>query len=392
MKIVIDARMINASGIGRYLRNLLEELQKLDKDNEYYILHLKSDYDTLVYHSENFRKVLADFRWYTTAEQLRLPGILRKINPDLVHLPHFNVPILYKGKYVVTIHDLIHQHHDSQKATTKDPVIFKIKKIAYNSVFRKAVNGSEKILTPSEFAKEQLIEEWQVDVNKIVVTPEGVDTKILTIVTKMSTSREKEILEKFGIKQPYIFYVGNAHPHKNVEGLVIAFQMIVSRRANVNHIGSGLASNLGNLQLVLVGQDSVFWQRIKQSIISLKEEIQDNIIFAGEVTDEELVVLYKNANAFVMPSFEEGFGIPILEAMALGCPVVSSNAGSLKEVGGEAALYFDPRDLGDMGDKIEKLLTSEKLRKELIEKGKQRVKLFSWKKMAQQTLGVYNTV
>src|SRR3990167_5758127 len=284
MKIAIDARMINASGIGRYLRNLLEELQKLDGANEYYVLHLKSDYDTLVYHTDNFHKILADFMWYTIEEQIRLPRILKQINADLVHLPHFNVPIFYKGKFVVTIHDLIHQHHGNQKATTKDPITFKIKKIAYNSVFKKAVNGSEKILTPSEFAKEQLIEEWQVDVNKIVVTPEGVDTKILTIVTKMSTSREKEILEKFGIKQPYIFYVGNAHPHKNVEGLVIAFQMIVSRRANVNHIGSGLASHVGSLQLVLAGQDSQFWERVQSTVIS--RQLSD-IIYTGYITDEE---------------------------------------------------------------------------------------------------------
>ena len=138
-----------------------------------------------------------------------------------------------------------------------------------------------------------------------------------------------------------------------------------------------------DLKLVLAGHDHYFWQRIKK-------EFQDpDIIYKGYVSDEELVTLYKNAKAFVMPSFEEGFGIPILEAMALSCPVVSSNAGSLPEVGGDACLYFDPTNMSDMTNKINKIINDENLRKDLIKKGLQRYKKFSWKKLAEQTLEVY---
>lgn len=359
MKIAIDARMYHQAGIGRYIRNLLTQLQKLDKDNQYFILHLKEDYDTLVYHN-NFQKVLADFRWYGVDEQIKLPKLLNKLKPDLIHFPHFNVPFFFKGKFVVTIHDLIHQHFSMQRATTHGALIYRVKQVGYKRVFLHAIKNSKKILVPSNFVKDQLVGEWQVDDRKIVVTHEAVDDKLFT------TSLRQSFAGRVG---PYLFYVGNAHPHKNVEGLIQAFLILRKRYKN--------------LSLVLSGHDHYFWQRIKN------EYKHKDIIYTGYVSEEKLVTLYKNALLFVMPSFEEGFGIPILEAMACGCPVVSSNAGALPEVGGDAALYFDPKKIGDMGDKIDRVLQSEKLRKELVEKGKKRVRKFSWKKLAQQTLEGY---
>ena len=138
-----------------------------------------------------------------------------------------------------------------------------------------------------------------------------------------------------------------------------------------------------NLKLVLSGSDHYFWSRIKE------EFTHKDIIYTGFITDKELVALYKSAECFVMPSFEEGFGIPLLEAMACSCPIISSNAGSLPEVGGNAAIYFDPKNIDDVVDKISKVLNDQKLRKTLIEKGQKRYKLFSWQKLTKQTLEVY---
>lgn len=367
--IVIDARMYQESGIGRYLRNLLGQLQKHDSHNEYYVLHRKADYDNLVYHSKSFHKVLADFMWYTIVEQRNLLRILNSIKPDLVHFPHFNVPIFYNGKFVVTIHDLIHQHRSMEKATTHGPLIHKLKQIGYRKVFKKAVNYSKGILTPSNFVKNQLVNEWKIDPDKIVVTYESVDARLRTFVGSLVKIRSENTLKKFKVKLPYIFYVGNAHPHKNVEGLINAFLE--------------LRKNYQYLQLVLSGQDNYFWQKIKKNFSD------EGIIYTGFITEEELAAFYKNAQIFVMPSFEEGFGLPILEAFACGCPVVSSNAASLPEVGGNAAIYFDPHSINDMVNKISKVLNNEKLRKDLVEKGKKRVKQFSWEKLARQTLEVY---
>jgi len=348
--------MYQQSGIGRYIRNLITHLQILDKENEYFILHCKEDFNSLKYQN-NFHKILADFPWYGVKEQIRLPQMLDSVKPNLVHFPHFNVPFFYNGKFVVTIHDLIHQHFSMERATTHGPIIYKIKQAGYKIVLKNALSKSSKILVPSNFVKGQLTENWKISGEKIVVTPEAVDDRLPgTKATK-----------KFDF--PFIFYVGNAHPHKNVEGLIKAYLI--------------LKEKYKTLKLVLAGADHYFWQKIK------KEYSYQDIIYTGKISDEELVAMYRNAAAFVLPSFEEGFGIPILEAMACGCPVVSSNAGSLPEIGRDACLYFDPFDTNNMVEKISEILDDEKLRLRLIEKGLKRHKSFSWKTLAQKTLEVY---
>lgn len=370
MRIIIDGRMIRQSGIGRYTRNLITQLQILDKKNEYFILHLKDDYEKLAYRN-NFHKVLADFYWYGLNEQVRLPKLLKSLQGDLVHFPHFNVPIFYRGKFVVTIHDLIHQHFSMQRATTHGPLIYKLKQVGYNRVFQSALKRSDKILVPSNFIEKQLRNDWKVNKDKIVVTHEAVDDRITGIVKQIREDYIKKVMKKFNIIPPYLFYVGNAHPHKNIESLI--------------NVYLNLKNTYHNLKLVLAGYDHYFWQKIKQQF---KDE---GIIYTRYISDEELVALYKNAACFVVPSFEEGFGIPILEAMCCACPVISSDAGSLPEVGGDACLYFDPGNPDDMRQKISRLLNDAALRKQLIEKGLSRYKHFSFKKLAQQTLEVYES-
>lgn len=369
MKIVIDARFWSESGLGRYIRNLINELQEIDRSNEYYVLLLKKDYDTVLYHSENLHKVLADFKWYGWQEQIELLKILKVLKPDLVHFPHFNAPIFYRGKFVVTIHDLIHQHFQTRNTSTLNLLLHAIKKIGYRKVFSYAVKNSSKIIVPSNFVKEQLQSEWWVKRDKIVVTPEGVDEGMIREVGKVGEKDFIKVADKFGLKKPYLFYIGNAQPHKNLPRLISVFNK--------------LKEKYFNLSLILSGPNHYFWEKIK------KESHPKGMIFTGFVSEEEMVALYKNAEVFVMPSLEEGFGIPILEAMACSCPVVSSNAGSLPEVGGDAVIYFDPKDEKDMEAKISQILDDEGLRKELIEKGKKRYKKFSWQKMARQTLEIY---
>lgn len=368
MKIVIDGRMLNESGIGRYIRNLVANLQNIDKENEYLILLLKRDFQELEF-KENFNKLEADFFWYGLKEQMKLPSLLNSLNADLVHFPHFNAPVFYKGKFIVTIHDLIHQHFSMERSTTHGVAMHKIKKIGYKIVFKNALSKSSKIMVPSNFVKNQLINDWKTDSSKIIVTEEGVDDNLISIRDKINEKSEEKFFKKFNLKTPYIFYVGNAHPHKNLEMLIKAFLV--------------LQKKYKELSLVLSGNDHYFWKRLR------KENQYEKIVYTGFVSDEELAVLYKNAKVFVLPSKEEGFGIPILEAMAYSCPVVSSDAGSLPEVGNDAGIFFDPGSLSDMVEKISKVLDEENLRKELIEKGLKRYKDFSWQKMTEKTLEVY---
>ncbi len=204
------------------------------------------------------------------------------------------------------------------------------------------------------------------------MTKEGVEEKIIQSAKKCTQKQMDETLKKFGIKPPFLFYVGNAHPHKNVEGLIKAFLQLRNKNQYI--------------QLVLSGNGHYFWDRIKE------EYIQKDIIYTGFISDDELVALYKSCKAYVLPSFEEGFGIPLLEAMACGAPVVSSNRASLPEVGGDAAIYFNPESVSDMVLKIATVLNSTKLQQELVEKGQKRLKEFSWEKMVKETLAVYNSI
>lgn len=371
MKIAIDCRMYFESGIGRYIRNLISHLRSLDNENQYYLLLLKKEYETLDF-SKNFKKILANFGWYGIGEQVKLPELLNRLNPNLVHFPHFNVPIFYQGKFVVTIHDLIHQHFRMRRVTTLDPFIFMIKQFGYKKVFKNAVQKSEKILVPSNYVKNLLFEEWKINKEKIEVTSEAVDNKIFEIANKMSKKQIERVLQKLHIKLPFLFYVGNAHPHKNVEGLIKAFLI--------------LRKQYQYLILVLSGNDHYFWQVVKQ------EYRHKDIIYTGKVSDEEMVALYKSAQCFVMPSFDEGFGIPILEAMVCGTPVVSSEAGALKEVGNNACLYFNPHNIEEIVEKVSLVLNNQSLRRQLVKQGKKRVKGFSWEKLTKKTLEVYSCV
>ncbi len=360
MKIGIDARFYSESGVGRYLRNLIVNLKMLDKNNEYFIFLLPKDYAQFE-ETKNFQKVSADYKWYGFAEQFKFPQLLNKFKLDIVHFPHFNVPIFYKGKFVVTIHDLIHQHYVMSRATTLNPLTYNIKRLGYRKVFKTAIQKSLKILVPSDFVKKDLIKEWNVSPDKIIATPEAVDDTLFAIAKKVSPKKLDRAL--------FLFYVGNAHPHKNIEGLIKVFLR--------------LKKNYKDLKLVLAGADHYFWQRIK------KEFQHEDIYYKGYISDEELVEYYKSAVLFVLPSFEEGFGIPLLEAMALGCPVVCSSVAALPEVGGDACVYFDPRDSDDIEKKISSVLDSKVLQGQLAEKGLERSRQFSWRKLAQKTLEVY---
>lgn len=377
MRIGIDARLIHEKGLGRYIKNLILELQALDSKNEYYVFLLKKDIEYIKL-NKNFKKVLADFPWYTLKEQLAFPKLLDSYNLDIFHVPHFNVPVFYKGKMVVTIHDLIHQHIDTRLSSTHNLLFYNVKRFAYKKVFRAAVTKSQKVITVSNFVKKQLENEWNISAQKIVVTYEGVDQDFSQNVKDITKDEQQIILNRFQITPPYIFYIGNAHPHKNIEKLIQAFFKI---RPKYQY-----------LKLVLAGDDNFFWPRIKKYASNLKDDKYNSvkdIIFTGRVSDQELVALYKNAQIFATASLEEGFGLPLLEAFACVCPVVSSNKGSLEEVGGDAAVYFDPENVEDIAEKIAQVLNDNKLRQNLIEKGNKRVKDFSWKKMAKQTLEIY---
>jgi glycosyltransferase involved in cell wall biosynthesis len=370
MRIGIDARFFGSigKGLGRYTQKLIENLERVDSENQYFVFLRRANWGEYQPTSGNFTKVLADIPWYSLQEQIRMPKLLEKCGIDLMHFPHFNIPVSYKGRFIVTIHDLILFRYPTRRASTLSAPTYFLKKKAYHRVINRAIRHSEKIIAVSDHTKKDVLKHFKINPEKISVTYEGVDTNEVPL----SHSAES-ILGKYGIIKPYILYVGNAYPHKNLERLVLAFKEIARR-----HSG---------LSLVLAGREDYFYKRLKKFAI---ENGTEKIVFPDHIEDDHLPTVYREAKLYVFPSLYEGFGLPPLEAMARNVPVASSNASCLPEILGNAAYYFDPRGTSETAEAIEKVLTDNDLRKKLILAGQKQIKKYSWKKMAEETLDIYS--
>jgi glycosyltransferase involved in cell wall biosynthesis len=380
MRIGIDARFYGpqGKGLGRYTQRLIENLEKIDRSNYYIIFLTKENWEEYRPQNPKFKKVIADYRWYTLAEQIFFPIKILRNGIDLMHFPHFNVPILYPKKFIVTIHDLILTKFPTKRATTLGPLLYKIKYLGYQLTIGLAIRRAKKIITVSECTKKELIKQFKVDPEKISVTYEAAD-RVETGQLKLPETG----LERYGIVKKYLLYVGNAYPHKNLEGLLKVFKKL---KENLEF----------EYQLVLVGKEDYFYNRLKNEARGLgvlnKINGYSPAIFFGFSSQEILADLYRNATLYVFPSFYEGFGLPALEAMSYGLTVAASNSSCLPEILGSAALYFDPRDEDNMGKIILDGLNNEPLRQNLIANGFKQIQKYSWPDCAKKTLEIYLSV
>lgn len=353
-RVVIDARLssLEHAGIGRYAQMLIEHLGRLPTTDS------------------RLQTINPSIRHYTLREQLEMPKILDQEHPDLVHFPHFNVPLLYNKLFVVTIHDLLWHDQVGMNVTTLPPWLYGLKYFGYRLVLRHAVIASKAIIVPSEWVSKKIIERFPSVKEKIFVVYEGVSEAFKGLALQ---TQGQALLDKYGLKpNHYLIYTGSLYPHKNVS-LVL-----------------DVLPKFPDLKLVVACARSVFWERFEKEVRS--RQLGNQIVLAGFVPDEELATLYRNALAFVFPSLSEGFGLPGLEAMAVGCPVISSNAGALPEIYAGAAEYFDPKSGRDLRREIERMQKEKGLREELVKKGLERASQFSWDKCAKETLEIYNRV
>jgi glycosyltransferase involved in cell wall biosynthesis len=365
MRIGIDVRMWSESGIGRYIRNLVKQLVLMDSSHQFVLFGLSKDWNEIsdVVGGANVRFVESNFGWYSFAEQIKLPILLYREDLDLVHFPHFNIPVLYFKPFVVTIHDLIHFSFDMHRVSTLPVVVYRLKKIAYRLAFSQAVKRSKHLITVSHYVKDQIVENFGVDAEKISVTYEAGDGLVVPAISSIDPE-----------PKPYFFYVGNAHPHKNIEFLLQAFSVFRKQHPEYS--------------LVLAGKRNYFWEQTE--LYAAEHNLSENVVFKGYVDDNKLGQLYSNATAFVFPSLSEGFGLPLLEAMLHKCPVISSSATCLPEIAGEAALYFDPKDVKSLVEAMEHLVNDMEFRNGLISKGTVQAARYSWKSMASLTLEIYS--
>lgn len=358
MKIVIDARTLRTS-TGRYIERLIHYLQKIDNKNDYVILLKPKDFDSWQPSNPRFKKVICPYKEYTFAEQIGFKKQLGSLHPDLVHFAMVQQPVWYNSSPVVTtMQDLTTVRF---RNPDKNPVVFWIKQQIYKWVNKKVAKKSSHIITISNFVKNDLIKFTGVNPEKITVTLESADE-----LPKGNEPVDELIGKKF------IMYIGRPTPHKNLRRLIDAFAL--------------LQKKYPDLTLALAGKKDSNYAHHETYV---NEHGIKNVVFTGFISDEQLRWMYENTAVYCFPSLSEGFGLPGLEAMLHGAPVASSTATCLPETHGDAAHYFDPFSVEDIAKSIDDILSDDKLRNELVKKGKKHVKTFSWQRMAEQTLAVY---
>jgi glycosyltransferase involved in cell wall biosynthesis len=367
VRIAFDARKLHDFGIGTYIRNLLGGLAKIDRTTEYVLFCYQHDAAMAGELGPNFRAVVESAGHYSVTEQISIPLAVRRERVDLFHAPHYVLPALTPGPTVVTIHDCIHLMF---------PEYLK-HRLGYayaRASLWTAAHKSDRIFTVSEQSKRDILRFFRVPPEKIVVTSNAIDERF-----SVPPSEEvvRQTRERYQLGHPYILYVGNIRPHKNLERLIEAFDQVRSQGRS-------------ELELLIIGDEISKLQSLRRAVH--KHNLHRYVRFHGYVPADTLSVLYRLASVFVFPSLYEGFGLPPLEAMASGTPVVTSNVSSLPEVVGDAAVLVDPYSAGAIAAGILKVMHSAHLRAELRQKGFARVQEYSWMRSVERVRHVYGEV
>jgi glycosyltransferase involved in cell wall biosynthesis len=367
VRIAIDARKLHDFGIGTYVRNLLKYLARIDRDTEYVLLCKPQDVETVAAVGPNFRALAESARPYSVAEQFMVPARLLTTRVNLLHEPHYVLPPLVPCRAVVTIHDCIHlmfpQYLPNRMAYA----------YARASLWA-AARRAERILTVSESSKADILRFCNVPADRIIVVHNAIDDRFSVPPAREAVQR---VRERYQLDGPFALYVGNIKPHKNLERLIDAFDLV--RR-----------SGFERLELLIIGDQISKYPRLRRAVD--KHKLHKHVRFLGFVHDDTLAALYRLATVFVFPSLYEGFGLPPLEAMASGTPVVVSNRSALPEVVGDAAVLVDPYSATSIAEGIERVLSDASLRQGLVERGLARAREFSWEASVRRIHEVYMDV
>ena len=364
MRVAIDARKLHDFGIGTYTRNLLRHLARIDREHEYVLLCQQPDLGIGTQLGPNFRTVLEPSPNYSIQEQFHIPWVLHRERPDVFHAPHYVMPPAVRCRSIVTIHDCIHlmfpQYLPNRAA-------FLYAKASMWSAARR----SHRILTVSEASKRDIIRFFNIPAEKIVVVYNAIDERFGITPSDEAIAR---VRERYQLDHRFVLYVGNIKPHKNLVRLVEAFDQLRAR-------------GFDDLTLLIIGDEISKLPALRRAVHSHK--LHKHVRFLGYLPDETLAVLYRLADVFVFPSLYEGFGLPPLEAMACGAPVVTSNVSSLPEVTGDAAVLVDPYDAASIADGTAQVLSDPALREKMRAKGIARARQFSWERSVSRTREIY---
>lgn len=371
-KIGIDARLFGTAqftGIGAYTEEMIGNLLKIDSVNRYTVFVTPESAQYFPFYAPNLKKKAVPFSHYSYSEQLFFGREIKASGVDLIHYSNFNSPVFYRSTpSIVTVHDLTLWFFPGRLQRSW------IKRMGYRYIIRKSCQNATKIIAVSEATKQDIVKHLGIPAEKIVVIYEGAPQRVAEV---SDPKKIEAIRSRHDINRPYFIYVGNWRKHKNLVRLIRAFGLMRHR--------FGL-----DYQLVLIGKKDPLAPEVGATINQLG--LQQHVVIAGYIPDNEIGAFYSAAEALVFPSLYEGFGITPLEAMAAGTPVITSNISCLPEVLGDAALYCDPYDIEDIAAKMQELAKSYHLKKSLREAGFKQVKKYSFAKMSKEILELYEEV
>jgi glycosyltransferase involved in cell wall biosynthesis len=367
VRIGIDARKLHDFGIGTYIRNVLRQLARLDQNTEFVLFCRPEDANTLSTLGQNFRACPETAGNYSLAEQIKIPLALKREGVTLFHAPHYVLPPLVPCRSVVTINDCIHLMFPQY---LPNRFAYRYARTSIGMAARRAT----RVLTVSESSKRDILRFVDADPSKIDVIYNAYDERFGV------EPREEDVVrvrERFQLTDEFVLYAGNVKPHKNLERLIDAFDIVRKR-------------GLDHLKLVMIGDDISKYASLRRAVH--RHQLHKYVRFLGYMPEETLAVMYRLAGVFVFPSLYEGFGLPPLEAMASGTPVVTSNVSSLPEVAGDAAVLVDPYDPDAIADGIYRVLTDETMRRSMRVRGVERARQFSWEQSVHRIRDIYSQV
>ena len=378
LRIVLDVRHIRDFGIGTYIRNLLDALGEIDHENHYSLTALPDDVPAFQHLPKNFEAVPYPHRNHERAEHVRYPVFVRRFAPQLIHIPLNVVPLFLPRPYVVTIHDMSSLLFGSRVGGWRESLRL------YR--FRRGLVRADRVIAVSDATRRDVENLLGIPASRIRLVYSAPDPRFLGSAPADSDAafleERRRILERYQIHYPFLLYAGRIRPHKNIPRLIEAFAVLKGE----------LESHpvYRELRLIIIGDEISRHPEVRRAVIQTR--VENAVRFLGFVPFETLKVFYSAASAFVFPSLYEGFGLPPLEAMATGTPVITTGVSSLPEVVGPAAMPVNPENVFDMARGIREVLLDEELRSRLIRDGYQQLKQFSWKRTAQEVLEVYREV
>jgi glycosyltransferase involved in cell wall biosynthesis len=346
------------------VRNLVQALARRDDDDQYLLLCRKADRPFVASLGPRFEALTDASPHYSLREQVRIPLALRRRPVDLFHAPHYVVPRFVPAPYVVTIHDCIHLRFPQYLPNRLAPLYAR-------AMMQMAGRGARRVLTVSYASKLDILHYVRLPAERVEVIYNAPDERITAPPAPEDVARARE---RYQLTSPFILYTGNIKPHKNLDRLIEAYAGL--RRHGVE-----------GYKLMIIGDEVSKYPNLRRLVHRF--QLHQHVRFLGFVSDATLAALYRLATVFVFPSLYEGFGLPPLEAMAAGTPVITSNVSSLPEVVGDAALLIDPMDPASIADALARVLCDSTLRADLVRRGQARAKVFSWERSAARVHEVY---